>query len=576
MRHLGTEELLLYASGELASGELRRHLQDCVDCKASLVEVQETFVGATAAIRAAVPAEPVGTQAASIARLRAGIAEATTKIACHLTSEELLLSTETPLSADRAAHLGDCSECQREAATMTTLLAGIEAELRLLIPDEPVERKAAALAAFKKQHLTATPKEPVIAEKMPAGVLAFPVAQIRAYAAVAAAGFVIWGGFQVARSPEAPLAQLTPAASEPVLSIAAPAPLEAALSGSAPQAVASVVVAEARVAQFEFAASSLTLPQREAFTELAQAPPIAGGAPEAAPIAWQAPELQAYRSSEVVSETLLADAQPDPILEDAAESVLEGSWLLAKTGLWKQDIRPGGNNGNIVFSGRVANAATLADVESKLRAAAEGRSVAFDLTLRNHTLGGEPAMTLEQTANRPAGGMVRNSLLAHYQDAARRSFQAPRTALLEAELERYVSNVLRHDSELLAHAHAVHSILSRVDTATSGESNTLNRLIAFHLDGIANREAAIYTRLSEVLPRRYWTYRAKNVDSTESGGIVEESSRLLKAALGLDETLTTLFVANTATLDARGNEQSCGERLARIRSHIVRLRRAIH
>jgi hypothetical protein len=98
-----------------------------------------------------------------------------------------------------------------------------------------------------------------------------------------------------------------------------------------------------------------------------------------------------------------------------------------------------------------------------------------------------------------------------------------------------------------------------------------------HLDGIANREAAIYATLSEVLPRRFWTYRAESAgDKAETIDAVSEGNALLADALGLDETLTMLFVANTATLDARGDERSCGERLARIRSHVARLRRAIN
>ena len=45
--------------------------------------------------------------------------------------------------------------------------------------------------------------------------------------------------------------------------------------------------------------------------------------------------------------------------------------------------------------------------------------------------------------SRSAGGLVRASLLEHYQDAARRSFQEPDRSLLESELERYVSEILR-------------------------------------------------------------------------------------------------------------------------------------
>ncbi len=572
MRHLNTEELLLYAAGELDDRTRCRHVRDCVDCKAALVEVQETFVGAATAIRASVPAEPAALQTASLARLRANIAAETEKIGYCLTAGELLLSSEAQLSVDRAAHLSGCSKCQREAANMSILLADIEAELRSLIADEPVEIKAAALAALEKR-LAEQAKEPAPVRKKPAKIITFPVVRVREYAAVAAAAaFVVWAGFQAVRQPELPSDRFMPAA--PVAAVSTPEPLEAARPESLSQAVEAV--AATRVERFELAASSAAAPDREAVAALVPAPSAAAGAPEAAPISWEAPELRAYRPTETPVETLVA-AQPDPIPEDIGESAIEGFWLLAKTGLWKQDIRPDGNGENIVFTGSVAGVAERAAIESKLRAAAGGRSVTFDLALRDGGLGSaEQVMTLAPAANRPAGGMVRNSLLAHYRDAARRSFRSPRMALLEAELERYVSDILRHDSELLAHVHVVHSVLSRTETAELSAANTLNRLIEFHLDGIADREAAIYAKLSEVLPRRYWTYRAKKAAPKEPVEAAEESSRLLADALGLDEMLTTILVSGEAALDARGGERSCGERLAGIRSHVARLRRAMN
>jgi hypothetical protein len=119
--------------------------------------------------------------------------------------------------------------------------------------------------------------------------------------------------------------------------------------------------------------------------------------------------------------------------------------------------------------------------------------------------------------------------------------------------------------------------LSGADASQLAGSSELGREIKTHLDGIANREAAIYASLSEVLPRRYWTYRAEVTDAP-AGAVdpVIESNELLADALGLDETLTTLFVTKSATVDAGGNEHSCGERLARIRSHVARLRQAIN
>ncbi len=466
------------------------------------------FVGAASAIRASVPRKEVELQAASLTRLRANIAAESEKISYHLTSEELLLSSEAELSADREAHLSNCSNCQIEAANMRILLADIEAELRSLIPDEPVERKAAALVALERR-LAETAEQPVEVEPQPAKVIEFPGTRIRkyaAFAAAAAAAFVMWGGFQAVQSPELPtlptLAQFAPAV--PASAFSTPQAFEtiARLENLSPTnslAVSNVID------RYEFAASSAVDAPGETFAEFASAPQIAVAAPSAL-IRWDAPEPQPYRLSEETNETVIALAEPDPIRQTSAEAVI-----------------------------------------------------------------------LAQGSTRPVGGMVRNSLLAHYRDAARRSFLSPTNSLLDGELDRYVSDVLRNDSELLAHVHAVNSAFSSATSSQLDGSSKLGRQVKNHLDGIATREAAIYASLSEVLPRRYWTYRAETANSqAEAVDVVAQSNELLADALGLDETLTTLFVANTATIDARGNERSCGERLARIRSHVARLRRAIN
>ena len=583
MRHLNTEELLLYAAAELDDPALCRHVRDCVDCKASLVEAQETLVGAVAAVRASVPAEPAAMQTASLMRLRANIAAETEKVGCCLTAGELLLSSEVRLPADRAAHLDACSKCQREAANMSILLADIEAELRSLIADEPVEIKTAALAALDRR-LAEQAQQPATPPRQPAKVLAFPVARVREYAAVAAAAaFVVWAGFQAVRQPElAPDAMLT-ASSVPATAVTGPdqpAPPTPAALPRADETVAATRPAPTAApptdtARFELAASAPTAPLRETVAANVPAPPAAEGAPQTALLAWAAPDLQPYRAVETASATPASAARPVPVMAEMSESAIEGYWLLARTGLWKQDIRPAGSGGNIVFTGSVADAPQRAAAESKLRAAAGERSLTFDLALRDDDRGAGQTVILARNADRPAGGMARNALLSHYRDAARRSFRSPRMELLEAELERYVSDVLRHDSELLAHVHAVHSVLSRADVAALGETDTLRRLLAFHLDGIANREQAIYARLSEVLPRRYWTYRGPKTVPAEPLEAAAESTALLEDALELDETLTAIFVSGQSALDARGNERSCGERLAGIRSRVARLRRVM-
>ena len=127
MRHLTTDELLLYAEGELGDRALCRHLWDCVDCKAQLVDVQETYFHAASAIRA--QALDLSTQPSQLHRLRARLAAEAELLAAHLDTEDLLLSVEGELEGDRQAHLATCVACQDRAADLHIRLAEIECEL---------------------------------------------------------------------------------------------------------------------------------------------------------------------------------------------------------------------------------------------------------------------------------------------------------------------------------------------------------------------------------------------------------------------------------------------------------------
>ena len=173
--------------------------------------------------------------------------------------------------------------------------------------------------------------------------------------------------------------------------------------------------------------------------------------------------------------------------------------------------------------------------------------------------------------------MARNSLLSHFGDASRRSFQAPEPTALESELDRYVSDIFRSQSRLLSHVYALNRVLETFDAELVSRLgpqsvDTFRRLVSFHLSAMREREAHIYDRLSEALPRRFWTYRAARKGVSGEPDWQREGKQLLKDALQLDATLTALLATPEATIDASDANLSCGELLGRIRSHLQHLR----
>ena len=177
--------------------------------------------------------------------------------------------------------------------------------------------------------------------------------------------------------------------------------------------------------------------------------------------------------------------------------------------------------------------------------------------------------------SQPSGGLVRSSLLQHYEDAARRSFQPLDRALLEGELDRYVSGVFRHGADLLAHVHALHGLLNRsgIDLARSSEG--LRRVVRFHLRGILDHEAGIYRQLSEALPRQYWAYGGAQERPARPGSLGALSRDLLKDTLALDRALATMFFGPGEALDARANNLSTANLLLRVRLGARHLRSAL-
>ena len=217
------------------------------------------------------------------------------------------------------------------------------------------------------------------------------------------------------------------------------------------------------------------------------------------------------------------------------------------------------------------------EAEGRLLAAAGGQPMDLAISvLAPRAAASGIAATAGVGRSRSAGGLVRASLLEHYQDAARRSFQEPDRSLLESELERYVSEILRHDAELLSHAHALDSLLSRQDIAEAVRTENFPKVARFHLDAISRHEAGIYGLLSEALPRRFWAHRGTGSnDATGTESVGATSSRLREDALALDRALNSLLFAGGDALDARESNLSSATLLARLRQHTRWLKDAL-
>jgi hypothetical protein len=270
-----------------------------------------------------------------------------------------------------------------------------------------------------------------------------------------------------------------------------------------------------------------------------------------------------------------------PLTVEGASALIEGHWILTRAGVWTEDIKPLWTSRGLEFSGTVESSTRQRQISELLAQAAGSRTFSMDLRLRPQASAMAPvdaAVTLAED-RRPAGGVVRNSLLSHFSDAARRSFQSPRPSMLEAELDRYVTEVFRGQSRLRAHAYALKSLLeplsreqiAALDPAVGKKFSELARL---HMKALGEDEAHIYDRLSEGLPRRFWTYRASERDLNTASDWREESAALLRDVLQLDSTLTALLSTPQTFVDVSDSHLSCGELLYRIRNRVGRLRAA--
>jgi hypothetical protein len=170
----------------------------------------------------------------------------------------------------------------------------------------------------------------------------------------------------------------------------------------------------------------------------------------------------------------------------------------------------------------------------------------------------------------PLGGIVRSSLVSHFGDAARRSFQAPRPEALQSELDRYVTDIFKTESDLLAHAYALQTLVGNVDPHAAGEQalRQFDDMVGFHVAAIRDSEARIYDKLSEALPRRFWSYRSTDPGIANSAARSEHVSALLADSLKLDQMLTALLGSQNPSIDAREANLSCGELLYKIRARV--------
>ena len=496
----------------------------------------------------------------------------------HLSTEELLLRCEAELGFERAAHLDECEACRTALVELVELLDGAEQELRGTVPADTAAERAAAWDAIEQR----------IAK--PATVLAFPARWAAAYAAAAVLGFAVFSGITEmdffgpspvadpvtiaeATLPESPA--LEPAAPEPVqqdrVSIEAPAAAESRQT----ETVAAVA-----------AASDPVIAEKKTFERYVGEPFAPEAVPAGAVSFPEPPEVAAARST--MARLLLPTTARliEPIVEPgvieqapltlaAAKEVIEGHWILHRTKVWREDIAPIWTNNGLAFVGTVDNEQVRDEVAAAVRSAQKGREVPLELRLRpaSPNEARPPASTsLERGV---AGGVVRTALLAHYRDAARRSFASTEPSELEGELDRFMNSVFENQSNLLAHLYQLNALVSAVpedlvpDVASS--SSRFVELAVTHTNAARQHQARIYDLLSESLPRKYWSYKTKDGDVSFKG-LHGEAKALLQDALELDATLTTLLSTPQHLLDAGDANVSCGEALNRIRTRLSRIK----
>ena len=581
MRHLSPEELLLYANGELEDRGLRRHVAECVDCKSRLVDTQEGFVLTAAAIREALPAPAPRPE--HFAALRKRLAAEAQLLSLHLSTEDLLVSIENSLSPELESHLATCAQCQGRAADLHVRLASIEYELsRESAFELPLDHKAAALASLRGRLEQEVESQRSANTRIWQWMPQIRPPQIPALTpyAVAFAGVCLaaWLGWNVVGTPEPPAsvttAQLAEITSPPAASAAEAPPavkLEVAAQTTPPERFRWISAAPPQVAPASMQA-----------LVAGTAPDVSAGTVPSHLVSVALPHLDDLPEPLAPSPAVLAEAVPEtrgtaaPTVRTDPEVLAEASWMLIKAGLWKANLEAHGTAESIRFAGTVASERERARAEKALLAVADGRPIEFDIAVRGARVPAEAVPdSVRASRTRSLGTTVHNALLQHYRDAARRSFQPLDRSMLENELDLYVSDVMRHDADLLAHVHALHNLLSRSDVAQVRDADSFRRTARYHLDGIARHEASIHGQLSEALPRRYWAYRGPRVTDGNSSDLQAAGTALLQDALALDQALSSLFFGGSDVLDISEASPSSASLLARLRQRTRQLRSAI-
>lgn len=500
----------------------------------------------------------------------------------HLSTDELLLRSDNELAAERVSHLQECAPCQAALADLISLLEVVAEDLRASLPAESEAERAASRMTLERE-LTVR----VRAARPP--VIPFPVWRVAGYAAAAMIGFAVFSGYLfngVEVSPNQNAEQVAETLTVPAPVVAegtTPAPKPSAAEPAPGQNVTLAQVQ--RPARFEMAAAVVSRPAPEAITGAisgVKTPVVVAGAeieplerkifgPESifALLQPRAPELQIPTLP--VAE-LPVRGQP----EIRPEVLVAGHWILHRAGVWREDLSPAVSETGLVLRGSAENAAVRDRILAAIRKTPEGREVPVELTLRSDGPVAAALADVARVSGHAAAGAVRNSLLAHFSDAARRSFVAPLPAVLESELRRYISDVFTGQSDLLAHAYALKTILHSVSGDGLSEldpaaSHHLAEMARFHLREVRENRERIYDLLSETLPRKYWTYRpaAQAADSPNSP---VEAQALLSDVLELDETLTALLSTGALFVNASDADLSCGALLQRIENHTRRLR----
>ncbi len=588
MRHLTTEELLLYAEGELSQPELCRHVSECVECKAQMVDLQEMYVTAAKAIRRHVRSQTV--EPPRVQALQKRLAEEVDLLSAHLSAGDLLLSIEDELDPAGVAHLSRCSECQDRAANLHIQLAEIEFALRRQVDFAlPEVRRAAALVALRKRLHKEVERQTVPAFSVRDWLPAFALPRIPAFAsysaAVVAACLVVWMGVEgIVPGPVPEPASIArtelPGVPPLALVVAEDPPDRMDLSGTgdsqpSPEQTPSP-------ARFDWSADvDRRAPSAPANLAWAPAPVLKPGVHlDDSLLALDMPVGSALPAWLPDAATPTVPVPParggsSARAEGSVEAVVEGVWMLVQADLWNQDIRVGGSTGQVRFAGNVASERARLTIERALRRVANGRPVSFAISVldsRPVSAVGQP--TTASVLSQEPVGPVRNSLLEHYEDAARRSFQGLDRSLLEGELDRYVTRVLQHDTELLSHANALQGFLSQPGIEAVRDSDSFRKVLRFHLDAIWDHQAGIHDLLSEALSRRFWAYRSRLDDPGDTDSIEAEGTALRTDALALDRGLTDLLFGSSEARDAGASSPSINTLLKRLRQRTERLRAA--